>query len=196
MSLIIIFAGGTASGKTTIAKAFAKSIEASIISHDRYYKDVENPIGHNYDEPAALDNQLLAKNLRTLKKGLPTELPVYHFPTHRRQPHTETMHPTPYIIVEGILTFSCPEILSLGDICVYVEAPADIRLARRIKRDAITRGRSIESVIDQYLNTVRPMHEKHIKPLKNKASLILDGCQPIAHNMLLLNQLVKQYSTE
>ena len=183
MTTILLMAGGTASGKTTIATELASQQNAVLIHHDRYYKDIPHPRGYNFDEPAALENDLLVQHVRTLKAGLPADLPVYNFATHSRMPQTERIFPSPLIIVEGILVMSIPELRALADLCVFVDAPADIRLIRRIKRDVVERGRDVEGVLSQYLSTVRPMHELHIEPCKEKASLFLDGTSPIQHSI-------------
>ena len=173
-------AGGTASGKTTIAQALRDELGAVIIHHDRYYRDIHHPTGYNFDEPQALDNALLAHHLKQLKQGQEACLPIYDFPTHSRLSQTETLSPAPLIIVEGILSLAAPEIESLGDYRIYVDAPDDIRLARRLKRDVVERGRSVDGVLNQYMNTVRPMHWQHVVPSKAKAELILDGAAPIS----------------
>ena len=172
---ILVIAGGTASGKTTIAAALTQRFQATLLQHDRYYKDIAHPKGHNFDEPNALDNALLAHHIALLKSGQPASLPVYHFPTHRRLQEVETVLPTSLIIIEGILVMAIPEVLAQADITVFVDAPADIRLTRRIQRDVITRGRDVDGVIEQYLTTVRPMHEQYVEPCKTKADIILDG---------------------
>lgn len=190
MTTILLMAGGTASGKTTIASALSEQLNAVLIHHDRYYKDIPHPRGYNFDEPAALENTLLATHIRQLKEGKEARLPVYDFATHSRIAQTETISPCPLVIVEGILVMSVPEIRSLADLCVYVDAPADIRLIRRMKRDIVERGRDIEGVMNQYLSTVRPMHELHIAPCKEHASLVLDGTTPIADNIETLCTLI------
>ena len=190
MSIILLMAGGTASGKTTIASALSKRLNAVLIHHDRYYKDIPHPRGYNFDEPAALENTLLAKHIRQLKEGKQADLPIYDFATHSRSERTETISPSPLIIVEGILVMSVPQLQTLADICVYVDAPADIRLVRRMRRDIVERGRDVEGVLSQYLLTVRPMHELHIEPCKEQASLILDGTTPIEENVETLVQML------
>ena len=192
MSTILLMAGGTASGKTTIASALSKKLNAVLIHHDRYYKDIPHPRGYNFDEPAALENTLLAKHIRQLKEGKQADLPVYDFATHSRSTQTETISPSPIIIVEGILVMSVPALRELADICVYVEAPADIRLVRRMRRDIVERGRDVEGVLSQYLLTVRPMHELHIAPCKDKASIVLDGTTSIEENIETLIQILTE----
>ena len=185
---IILIAGGTASGKTTIAKAFAQSNpNVVLIHHDRYYKDIPHPVGYNFDEPNALDNARLAEDILSLKKGIPADLPVYDFSTHSRLSQTERVQPKPIILVEGILVLAAPELYPLADLSVFVDAPDDLRLIRRIKRDVVERGRNVEGVLEQYIHTVRPMHLLHILPSKSRASIQLDGTAPIEQNLQTLS---------
>ena len=193
MSTIILIAGGTGSGKTTLSKALAKRLDAVLIDHDRYYKNVLNPQNHNYDEPKALDNRRLQNDLTLLKENKTAHLPIYDFATHTRQPQTEVAHPNRFIIVEGILILAIPEISILGDIKIYVDTPADIRLLRRIRRDTIERGRSIDSVLKQYEKTVRPMHEKYIEPSKSESSFIVNGCGTIKNIVEQVEEHVKTH---
>ena len=183
MSYVIIFAGGTASGKTTIANKIIHHLDALVLTHDRYYKDIEIQEGHNFDEPDALDNDRIIEDIKSLKKYCPTVVPRYHFPTHKRLPEGELLHPQKYLIVEGILTLAVPKIAELADLKVYVDAPDDIRLARRIERDVIDRGRNVQGVLKQYMGTVRPMHNLHIEPSRNQADLVLLGTTPIEKNI-------------
>ena len=196
MTKIVLITGGTASGKTTIAKDLAKRIDAVLIHHDRYYKDIPHPRGYNFDEPDALDNMLLAKHIRQLKAGQAANLPIYDFPTHSRLPQTETITPRPIIIIEGILVMSDPELRALGDLCVFVDAPADIRLTRRIRRDVLERGRDVESVLEQYLNTVRPMHNIHIAPCQEYTSILLDGTVPVSQSADILEKSIRMLLKE
>ena len=190
MSTIIIMAGGTASGKTSIAAEFAQKHECLIIHHDRYYKDILFPPDANFDEPDALDNALLAEHLKELKAGNAVELPIYHFPTHRRLRDTERVEPQNLIIVEGILTLAATEIAEQGDVHIFVDAPDDIRLARRLQRDVVERGRSVDGVIKQYLTTVRPMHLLHVLPSQSRAELTLNGVVPLAQSVEMMEQLL------
>ncbi len=183
MTTIIVMAGGTASGKTSIATEFAKKHECLIIHHDRYYKDILFPPDANFDEPDALDNDLLGEHLKKLKSGQTVELPIYHFPTHRRLAETETVEPQKLIIVEGILTLAAPQIAKQGDVHIFVDAPDDIRLARRLQRDVVERGRHVEGVIDQYMATVRPMHFLHVLPSQEHAQITLDGVVPLSESV-------------
>ncbi len=192
MSFVIILAGGTASGKTTIAKVLAERLEALVLTHDRYYKDIEIQEGHNFDEPNALDNDRIVQDIRQLKQDLPTEVPVYHFPTHKRRHKGEILSPKPFLLVEGILTLSIAEIAEQGDLTIFVDVADDIRLARRIQRDVLERGRNIQSVLNQYFSTVRPMHHLYIKPVRSTAHLILDGTAPIEENIELILKSIPQ----
>ena len=192
MPTIIIIAGGTASGKTSIATDFASRHDCLIIHHDRYYKDILFPPDANFDEPDALDNDLLATHLAALKSGDDVELPIYDFPTHRRLKNKEPISPKPIIIVEGILTLAANNIAEQGDHHVFVDAPDDIRLCRRLKRDVVDRGRSVDGVLAQYLSTVRPMHSLHVLPSKSRAQLILYGTVPISDSVDKLEALLKQ----
>lgn len=172
---LALIGGGTASGKTTIAREVATRTGALHLCHDRYYKDVPNPVGHNYDHPDALDTSRLVEDLQHLVEGRPAELPVYDFPTHRRQPHTERVHPRPLILVEGILVLEDPRLRDLARCCIYVDAADDLRLARRILRDVVSRGRDPFGVVKQYLDSVRPMHLQFVGPCRAFADLVVSG---------------------
>lgn len=176
---LILVAGGTASGKSTAVGRAGPRHKALVIEHDRYYLDVPDPRSHNFDHPDALDTALLVENLRELLAGRPAALPVYDFPSHRRRPERNRVQPRPIIIVEGILTLADPTLAALADLKIYVRAPADLRLARRVRRDAVERGRQIDWVLSRYLATVRPMHERYIKPTQDIADVVLDGELPM-----------------
>lgn len=173
--LVVGMAGGTASGKTSIAIHAARQLGAALIQHDRYYFDAPQPRGHNFDSPEALDTALFAEHLAALRRGEPVDLPVYDFPTHSRSPRVELMEPGEFIIAEGILVLADERLRAEMDFMVYVDAAADLRLARRLRRDIVERGRSVDSVLDQYLLTVRPMHLQYVEPSRQFATLILDG---------------------
>ena len=177
--LLVVIAGGTASGKSTAAELAATQLGALLISHDRYYLDVAQPRGHNYDHPDALDTARLVADLTELVAGRATGLPVYDFPTHRRLPHTERVEPSRVILVEGILTLADRRVAALADLSVYVDAPDDVRLVRRVRRDVVSRGRSVAGVLDQYMATVRPMHNRFVAPCAATADLVLSGVDPI-----------------
>lgn len=176
---LVVVAGGTASGKTTVAAQAAARLGALLLHHDRYYHDVAEPRGHNYDHPDALDTDRLVADVEALLTGRTAALPVYDFRTHRRQAETEPAPPREIIIVEGILTLAHPRLAALADLRVFVDAPADVRLARRLRRDVAERGREVGGVLDQYLRTVRPMHEAHVEPSRALAALVLNGQAPI-----------------
>ena len=191
MSLVLLIGGGTASGKTTIARGLAGRMGASLLSQDRYYLDIGCKEGFNFDEPAALDIARMAEDIAVIKNGGRAQLPVYHFPTHTRLDQTEEMGPSDVLVVEGILTLACPELSRLADIKAYVQAPADIRLARRLRRDTVERGRSVESVLEQYMATVRPMHELHVAPSAAEAGILLDGCAPVEDSVERLERAIQ-----
>ena len=176
--LVIGIAGGSGSGKSTLTKnliaAFGDVI--TVLSHDSYYKrhdelTYEERCLINYDEPAALETDLMVRQLAQLKKGEAIDCPVYDFTVHNRSNETTRIIPNKVILVEGILIFADEDLRKLMDIKIFVDTDADIRICRRIKRDVNKRGRSLESVIKQYQQTVKPMHEKHVEPSKKFADL-------------------------
>ncbi len=173
--IVVGIAGGTASGKTSIAIHAAKQLGAALIQHDRYYFDAPEPRGHNFDHPDSLQTALFAEHLGALRRGDATDLPVYDFGTHSRSLRSERMEPGAIILAEGILVLADARLRAEMDMMVFVDAPVDVRLARRLRRDIVERGRSVESVLDQYLLTVRPMHERYVEPSRAFASLTLDG---------------------
>lgn len=179
--MIIGICGGTGSGKTTVANRILASVSAGevvFLQQDSYYRDLDKlPLDFrqkvNFDHPDAIDNDLLVTHLKALKAGETVELPLYDFKTHARTAETLRMEPKPIIIIEGILIFADPRLLKEMDIKVFVDTPDDIRFIRRLRRDVAERGRTVESVIEQYLNTVRPMHMQFVEPLKRKADVII-----------------------
>ncbi len=183
-ALFVGIAGGTASGKSTTSLALARALgaECLLVFHDRYYRSVPdgNTQAFNFDHPDSLDTETLVADLGRLRAGLPTRMPVYDFSHHTRAPEAEweLVEPRPIVIVEGILVLAEPALRDAFDFKVFVHAPADVRLARRIRRDMAERGRSVESVLDQYERTVRPMHDQFIEPSRHMADLIVDGCSP------------------
>ena len=192
---VVGIAGGTGSGKTTVAERLAAAIPPGrcvTIDHDAYYRDQSHlaPAARadvNYDHPAALDSALFAEQLRELRAGRAVEVPVYDFATHTRRAETRPVAPASVIIVEGILVFAEPALREQMDIRIFVDTDPDIRLMRRIRRDLEERGRSFQSVRDQYYATVRPMHIEHVEPSKRWADLILPegGNNRVALDILL-----------
>jgi len=178
---VVGIAGGTGSGKTTLAQKLADAMPAgrcALIEHDAYYHDLshlppDQRAGVNFDHPSALDSGLLVDQLRQLRDGTPVEVPIYDFATHTRRRDTRTVRAARVIIVEGILVFSEPALRDQMDIKIFVDTDADIRLMRRIRRDLEERGRTFQSVRDQYYATVRPMHLEYVEPTKRWADLIL-----------------------
>lgn len=171
--LVIGVAGGTASGKTTIVAQACERLGALRVTHDRYYRNGD--ASTNFDHPDALETSLLVGHLDALRAGMAVDLPDYDFATHRRRSQLERVEPTRIIVVEGILVLADAELRARFDLAVFVDAPADIRLIRRLLRDTRERGRTPEDVVRQYLETVRPMHERFVQPSLRHASLVLDG---------------------
>jgi uridine kinase len=179
--VIIGVAGGTGSGKTTIARQILKlagTEQISLIEHDAYYKDLSHmpPAERdlaNFDHPDALENELLVEHLKELKAGQAVEIPIYDFTTHTRTGETQHLGPNRVVLIEGILIFADPALRELMDVKIFVDTDADIRFIRRLTRDLAERGRTLESVIHQYLATVRPMHEEFVEPSKRFADVII-----------------------
>ncbi len=179
--MILGVAGGTGSGKTTVAREILDAVGAdriAFLAQDNYYRDVEwaNPeqlLTHNFDHPNALDTPLLVEHLRALKQGLGIELPVYDFVSHRRTTACRRIEARPVVLVEGILLFAEPEIRELLDFKVFVDTDSDVRLVRRIRRDLTERGRAVGDVLRQYMGTVRPMHLEFVEPSKRWADVIV-----------------------
>lgn len=178
--LVIGIAGGTGSGKTTLMKKLIEKFEdeVTVLSHDNYYKrhddmTYEQRCQLNYDEPAAFDTSLMVYHLEELRQGRAIECPVYDFTVHNRSSETIHLVPKKVIIVEGILIFENEELRSLMDIRIFVDTDADVRLCRRIKRDVNKRGRTLESVLAQYQQTVKPMHEQYVEPSKKYANIVV-----------------------
>ena len=178
--LVIGIAGGTGSGKTTLMKNLIERFGdvVTVLSHDNYYRCLdhltfEERTRVNYDQPAALETDLMARHLDELRHGNAIDCPIYDFTQHNRAAETIRIKPTQVIIVEGILIFENRELRDLMDIKIFVDTDADVRLCRRIKRDVEKRGRSLESVLTQYQTTVKPMHEKYVEPSKKYADLVV-----------------------
>lgn len=178
--LVIGIAGGSGSGKTTLMKNIVARFgdDITVLSHDNYYRRHDNLTYEercqlNYDEPSSLETDLMARQLDQLRQGMPIDCPVYDFTVHNRSSETIHIEPRKVIIVEGILIFENKALRDLMDIRVFVDADADIRLCRRVKRDVNKRGRSLESVLDQYQQTVKPMHDKYVEPSKRYAHILV-----------------------
>ncbi|MFN2198115.1 MAG: uridine kinase [Anaerolineales bacterium] len=193
--LVIGIAGGSGSGKTTVANVILSRVGAEHIAylpHDAYYKDLHQlPPNQraeiNFDHPDSLDNELMVAQIELLKKWQPVELPVYDFKHDRRTAETIKVFPQPVILVEGILIFGLKELRELFDVKIFVDTDADIRFIRRLQRDIYQRGRSTESVIEQYLATVRPMHLKFVEPSRRYADIIVpEG----GHNLVAMDMIV------
>jgi uridine kinase len=192
--IVIGIAGGTGSGKTTVASVVLKRVGAnriSFLAHDAYYRDLKNLSLEerslvNYDHPDSLETELLVEHILQLKNRQPAELPVYDFTTHSRTAKTIHIEPHPVVIVEGILIFYERALRELFDVKIFVDTDADIRFIRRLKRDIAERGRTAESVIQQYLTTVRPMHMEFVEPSKRYADVIIPegGFNAVALDMV------------
>lgn len=191
---LIGIAGGTGSGKTTLAENIAHRFgdRISVLRHDDYYKahdalSYEERSALNYDHPDAFDTPLLLSHIRALKAGESVEAPIYDYTAHNRSGRTRTVAPSPVILLEGILIFECAELVELLDMKVFVDTDADVRILRRILRDVRERGRTLESVVGQYLTTVKPMHEAFVEPSKKRADVIIPegGKNPVAYEMLI-----------
>jgi uridine kinase len=193
--LVVGVAGGTGSGKTTVARKIAAAMPAAAVSsieHDAYYRDrvdlsLEDRSLINFDHPQSLETELLIEHVRQLKQWQPVEVPIYDFKTHRRLDITRRVEPTPLIIVEGILVFVDAALREQLDIRLFVDTDADIRVFRRIRRDIEQRGRTFDSVRDQYYHSVRPMHLQFVEPSKRWANLIIPegGENEVALDLIL-----------
>ena len=180
-TLVIGVAGGTGSGKTTVADEILRRVGPDrivTINQDRYYYnlahlDEAQRIHHNFDHPSAIEEALFVEHLRRLKSGQPADLPVYDFTRHVRLPETEAAAPRPVILLEGILILAIPAVRELLDIKIFVDTDADLRFIRRLNRDIAERHRTVENVIEQYVTTVRPMHLEFVEPSKRWADIII-----------------------
>lgn len=194
--MIIGIAGGTGSGKTTITDRLVEKFggNVSVVHHDNYYKAHHNmPYEErcllNYDHPDSFDTDMMIEHLRLLKSGKSVQCPVYDYSIHDRSEKTITIEPTRVIIVEGILIYAEPRLCDLMDVKIFVDTDADVRILRRIQRDVQERGRSLDSVINQYLSTVKPMHEQFVEPSKRRADVIIpEG----GRNMVALEMVVQR----
>jgi uridine kinase len=193
--LVIGVAGGSGSGKTTVVRRIVDALDASgvtVLEHDRYYRDrndlrLEERAALNYDHPDSLETDLLVNHINELRAGRAVQVPVYDFTRHARVPSTETVAPTRALIVEGILIYTDAGLRALMDIKVFVDTDDDTRFIRRLQRDTSERGRTMQSVIDQYLSTVKPMHLEFVEPSKRYADIIVPqgGYNAVAIDMLL-----------
>jgi len=192
--IVLGIAGGSGSGKTTLTKNLIERFrdDITVLSHDNYYRPYDDiPIEErkklNYDHPDAFETEMLIDHLRQLREGKTIQCPIYEYSTYSRLEETTSITPTKVILVEGILIFENKELCSLMDIKIFVDTDADVRLTRRIKRDVAKRGRSIESVLNQYLGTVKPMHEQFVEPSKKNADLVvLEG----GKNLVALEMII------
>jgi uridine kinase len=192
--LVIGLAGGTGSGKTTVASTVLERVgrnRIAFLSHDAYYRDASHlPLEErrqiNFDHPDSLETELLGEHIKQLKEWKAVEMPVYDFTMHSRTERTVHIEPRPVILVEGILIFYEPSLRSLFDVKIYVDTDADLRFIRRLQRDIVERGRTTESVVEQYLATVRPMHMEFVEPSKRYADVIIPegGLNTVALDMV------------
>ena len=191
--LIIGIAGGTGSGKSTLTdrlkNRFGDSI--TVIRHDDYYKEqhaltYEQRVTVNYDCPEAFDTDLLIRHLNELRAGREVDIPVYDYTVHDRSDKVRHLVPTPVILLDGILILENRDLCALMDVKIFVDTDDDIRILRRIERDVLERDRSLTSIINQYRNTVKPMHEKYVQPSRRNADLVIldGGLNPVANDMI------------
>jgi uridine kinase len=201
-SFAIGIAGGTGAGKTTVAHEITENVgeAVTLIPLDNYYKDLshmdfEERKNVNYDHPSAFEWDLLQEHLDTLLSGQPIEMPQYDFTEHLRKDERVTVEPTDVVVLEGILALYDEDVNDMLDLHIYVETDADVRILRRIERDVVERDRDLEGVMDQYLSTVKPMHEQFIEPSKKDADIIIpEGANSVAVN--LLEEKVQAESSE
>ncbi|SDQ99243.1 uridine kinase [Natronobacterium texcoconense] len=198
-SFVIGIAGGTGAGKTTVARTLADEVGEPVtrIPLDNYYEDLshleyEEREEVNYDHPSAFEWELLREQLDTLLLGQPVEMPQYDFEVHNRKDDGVTVEPTDVIVLEGIFSLYDEEILDMLDLRIYVMTDADVRILRRIERDVVDRGRDLEGVIAQYLETVKPMHEQFVEPTKKEADVII----PEGANRSALELLIEKVESE
>lgn len=192
--MIIGIAGGTGSGKTTLAENIARAFgdRVAVITHDSYYraqndKTYEERCRQNYDHPDAFETDLLCEHLDLLSRGIAVDVPVYDYTVHNRSDKTQRVEPRAVVILEGILLFSDKQLRNMMDLKIFVDTDADERILRRILRDTKERGRGLDSVVEQYLTTVKPMHEAFVDPYKRYADIIVPGggSNPAALDMII-----------
>lgn len=197
-TIFIGIAGGTDSGKTTLTEHLKQHFgdDISVVHHDSYYKYQDRPFEErckqNYDHPDAFETDLMVEQLKELKAGKAIRCPVYSYADHQRTEETELIQPSKVVIVEGILIFQDPRLREMLDIKIFVETDADVRILRRALRDVRDRGRTLESVITQYLTTVKPMHEQFVEPSRKYADIIvLEG----GHNLVALDMIMQRIAS-
>ena len=193
--VVIGVAGGSGSGKTTVVRRIVESLgddRVTVLEHDRYYRDrsdlrLEERAALNYDHPDSLETDLMVEHVRQLRDGETVEVPTYDFARYARKAATERVHPRPAIIVEGILIYTDARLRDLMDVKVFVDTDGDTRFIRRLQRDVAERGRTMQSVIDQYLGTVKPMHLEFVEPSKRYADIIIPvgGYNSVAIDLML-----------
>ena len=181
----VAIVGGTGSGKTTLSSALAAQLgeRCAVIDHDSYYRDLSHLLpaaraAVNFDHPDSLENSLLVDHLHPLRAGRSIDKPTYCFATHTRKPERKWVEPKPVVIVEGILLLALPELRNAFDLKVFVDVDDDVRALRRLRRDVSERGRTVDSVVAQWLQTVRPMHERFVAPSRRSADLVISGEAP------------------
>lgn len=195
--IVIGIAGGSGSGKTTLMKNLIARFgdDVTVLSHDNYYRpyddlNIEQRRAINWDHPDAFDTEMMIEHLRELKAGHAIECPNYDYTNYARCTETTHLEPTKVILVEGILIFENKQLCSLMDIKIFVDTDADVRLIRRIRRDVAKRGRSLDSVLTQYLSTVKPMHEQFVEPSKKNADLVvLEGGQNLVALEMIIDRI-------
>lgn len=196
-TMIIGIAGGTGSGKTTLTERLKAEFQGdvSVLYHDNYYKShsdmtYEERAKLNYDHPDAFETERMIADLQALRRGEAVECPVYDYTVHDRSPQTLVVQPTKVILVEGILIFAEPELRALMDIKIFVDTDADVRILRRLTRDVKDRGRSLDSVVEQYLSTVKPMHDQFVEPSKRYADVIVpEGGKNLVALMMIIQRI-------
>ena len=202
--IVIGIAGGSGSGKTTLMNNLIKRFQddVTVLSHDNYYRpyeelSIEERKKVNYDHPDAFDTDMMIEHLRLLKAGQPIECPIYDYTTYSRCKETTRVEPRKVILVEGILIFENKMLCSLMDIKLFVDTDAGVRLIRRIKRDVAKRGRSLDSVLTQYLATVKPMHEQFVEPSKKNADLVvLEGGKNLVALEMIIDRIQRHIDQE
>src|SRR5574344_521113 len=197
MAYFIGITGGSGAGKTFLTNYLSDFFygKVSVLSYDRYYRDlshlpIEEAAKTNFDMPKSYESELLIKHIEMLKKGKEIEVPIYYFPTYSRLDKTTPLAPNDVVIVEGIMLFSVPEVLSLMDYKIYIDADADVRLARRLLRDHKERGYSYEGIIDRYISTVKPMHNIYIEPKKQLADFVFTNNDNNGVEILQVHELI------